>query len=83
MNNIQKIESKFVNTYKGHNCKTRSISKCCDCGEMKKIDVFIMDSGKRYSMWEITEGIANACRKMNNNHLLSVIFLNFFTARLL
>jgi hypothetical protein len=78
MNNIQIIESKFVKIYKGHKCKIRSVSICGECIEMEKIGAFIKLSGKSYSSWEISEGIANACRATNNNYLLSVILLNFF-----
>jgi len=78
MNHIETIENKFVKTYNGHNCASRSINICCDCKEMNKIGVFISECSKDYSSWEITEGIANACKKQNNSYLLSVILLNFF-----
>ncbi|MFI5145341.1 MAG: hypothetical protein ACHQJ4_07060 [Ignavibacteria bacterium] len=78
MNNIETIENKFVRTYNGHDRSSRSIKTCCDCKEMNKIGVFIKECSEHYSSWEITEGIAGACKKLNNNYLLSLILLNFF-----
>lgn len=78
IDNVKTVEDRFIEVYNCITCEEPAVKKCVSCSELNKIEKVIKELREKMAGWEIAEGIQNACKKLENEHIFSAIVLNYF-----